>query len=83
MGMLNPYAVCLELFTHLRGKMDTLNSGDLIRLFMGVKALVHIALRSPMFSRAGSPDSPSPSLTLHIIHIGSIHGQTLHAFEVA
>lgn len=61
--------------------MDTLNSGDLIRLFMGVKALVHIALRSPMFSRAGSPDSPSPSLTIH--HIGSIHGQTLHAFEVA
>ena len=62
--------------------MDTLNSGGSIRLLIGgITALVQIALRSPAFSGAGLPDSPSPSFMFH--HIGSIHGQALYAFEVA
>src|SRR5476649_1855609 len=55
-------------FTHLSTKKDTLNTGGLIRLFMGEKALVHLALRSPIESRAGTPDSPFPSFTPSLTH---------------
>src|SRR5476649_2150866 len=64
-------------FTHLSTKKDTLNTGGLIRLFMGEKALVHLALRSPIESRAGTPDSPSPSFTPKTPHISLTHREYL------
>src|SRR5581483_5055766 len=62
------YFCSLENFTHTRAKKDTLKSDEVIRLIVGVRALVHLALRSPRKSgpaRRTTLPSHSPISIIH------------------